>query len=222
MLELLFRLIAPHRCCSCVQKGRLLCDNCKNNIISEPYEQCIFCEVPSLNGVCSRCSRHYGVRQAWCLGERRDGLLSLGNQYKFECKREGGHVFTELLDAVLPILPRDMAVVSIPTSSRSVRERGFDCVGAVAKRLARCRGFQVATPLVRATDATLHFLDYAERVRLKDSLFTLSGAKVPKKILLIDDIVTTGTTLSAAVRLLRQGGATDVYIAVWARQPSRK
>jgi predicted amidophosphoribosyltransferase len=42
---------------------------------------------------------------------------------------------------------------------------------------------------------------------------------MPDTVLLLDDIVTTGTTLSAAVALLKRAGARRVYVAVLARQP---
>jgi predicted amidophosphoribosyltransferase len=88
----------------------------------------------------------------------------------------------------------------------------------IARALASRRGLQIATPLLRASSATLHFLPRAERIRLGPTLFRLSREQVPEKILLLDDIVTTGTTIAAAAKLLREGGAKQVHVAVIARQ----
>ena len=77
----------------------------------------------------------------------------------------------------------------------------------------------MARPLKRTSSATLHFLSRDERVALGPFLFGLSYGTAPEQVLLIDDILTTGTTLAAATKLLKQAGAKRVYIAVVARQP---
>lgn len=220
MLETIFRAFAPHRCCSCGDNGALLCDNCKNNIIIDKYENCIGCLQPcGPTGLCKNCARKFDCIQAWCLGERKDVLKQLGDRYKFDCKREGGRVFSDLLNDILPILPEDVVVVGIPTTRSSVRARGFDHTGLIVKLLAKSRSLQTSQPLVRSTKKTLHFLSHAERIDLADTLFTRSEEEVPKKILLIDDIVTTGTTLRAAAQILKANGCEELYIAVCARQP---
>ena len=219
MLEKAFDVIAPHRCSACGEKGALFCDNCKNDIISEPWHNCIFCLKPALSGVCPSCMRHSGYRQGWCLGMREDGLKYLGDQYKFDCKRAGSSAFVDMLDTVIPLLPPDIALLSVPTTSSSVRVRGFDHVGRVAKEFAERRKLAVVTPLVRSTNLSLHFLDFSARTELAESLFQLSGSRVPKRVLVMDDIITTGTTLRAVSKLLRTAGVEELYAVVWARQP---
>jgi predicted amidophosphoribosyltransferase len=88
----------------------------------------------------------------------------------------------------------------------------------IADEFARCRGLSRDFPLKRVSSAVLHFLPRKERVRLGPSLFKLSNGVAPEKVILIDDIVTTGTTLRAAVKLLKSAGVRQVYVAVLARQ----
>lgn len=128
-------------------------------------------------------------------------------------------MFADLLDSLLPLLPPDIMLVSIPTTPTSVRARGFDHVGATARRFAKRRGLATGKPLLRSTAQALHFMDYSQRIELADSLFTLSGELVPKRILVMDDIVTTGTTLKSAAKLLKEAGAEELYVVAWARQP---
>jgi len=220
MIDSLFNAIAPHRCSSCDEIGAVLCESCKHNIISDVFVGCVLCSRPcGQRGVCEQCGRGLDITQAWCVGERRDALKNLIDKYKFESSRAASGVCSDLLDTVVPQLQPDITVVAIPSAPSTVRARGFDHMGRIADDFAKRRSLLRASPLERASSVTLHFLPRSERVRLGSSLFRLSGQQVPEKILLLDDILTTGTTLSAAVALLKRAGARQVYIAVLARQP---
>lgn len=222
MIDTLLNAFAPHRCSSCGEIGSIFCESCKYDTISDSFPGCVICAKPcGLRGVCSQCARKVPITQAWCVGERVDGLKALIDAYKFRSSRAADRACADLLDRVISHVPPDSAVVGIPTAPNTVRVRGFDHMGRVADALAKKRGLDISYPLERAATETLHFLPKAERVRLGPSLFRLSGKAVPEKILLLDDIVTTGTTIVAATRLLKQAGAKEVYVAVLARQPEQ-
>lgn len=221
MIESLLNAIAPHRCSSCGQIGAIFCVSCKYDTISEPYAGCILCTKPcGERGVCPQCVRASGVTQAWCVGERREGLKRLMDAYKFDGSRAASTVCTDLLDAVIPELPTDTFVVGIPSAPGTIRVRGFDHMGRIVTEFAKRRGLQIARPLERASTTTLHFLPRKDRISLSSSLFRLSGEPVPETVLVLDDIVTTGTTLRAATTLLKNAGAKRVYVAAIARQPN--
>ena len=108
-----------------------------------------------------------------------------------------------------------------PTTAARRRSRGFDqaqlLAGAVARRLGlRCR------PLLRRaagppqTGRTL-----ADRRRGPGFLLH-PRARVPARVLLVDDVVTSGATLAAAARALRAAGAVEVHAVVAARTPARR
>lgn len=220
MIDKLFNVIAPHRCSSCGEIGAVLCESCKYDIVSEPFSGCVLCARPCGDrGVCRYCLRSTGITQAWCVGERREGLKKLIDTYKFQSSRAASTVLADLLTTSIPQLPADVVVVGIPSSPATVRERGFDHMGRIADEFVKKRSLVRARPLERVSSVTLHFLPKAERVRLGSSLFCLSSESVPEKIILLDDIVTTGTTLRAAARVLRNAGVKQVYAAVLARQP---
>ena len=173
--------------------------------------------------MCAVCRRYVLVEQAWCVGERRDGLKQLGDEYKFNSRRAGAVPLAALLDAVVPVLPSHVVVMPVPTLPATVRVRGFDHTGLIAHEFARRRGLNVQQLLERKERTTLHFLDKRSRERLGPTLFAVrSGVEPPEHVLLIDDIVTTGTTVAAATRLLKSLGVARVDVAVIARQPFEK
>lgn len=221
MIERILNTIAPHRCSSCGEIGQILCESCKEVIISEPYAGCIICHAPcGQRGICSGCRRYLPVEQVWCVGDRRDGLKQLGDDYKFKNRRAGAAVLAELLDAAVPLLSDNTVIMPIPTLQATIRMRGFDHVGLVANELSRMRQVPATQLLERQSTATLHFLDRASRERLGPSLFLLKRAVSPDAhVVVLDDIVTTGTTLKSAVQLLKKAGAAHVSAAIIARQP---
>lgn len=220
MIDSLLNFISPHRCSSCGEIGSILCESCKHDIISEPFLDCVLCTVPcGKRGVCDGCARVTGIEQAWCVAERQGGLKNLLDGYKFESKRAASTACVELLDAVIPALPPDITVVSIPSAPSTVRARGFDHMGRIAEGFVAQRSLRRAKPLERASPVTLHFLSAAQRKKLGPTLFRMSENSVPEQILLLDDIVTTGTTFRAAAKLLRGAGVKKIYLAAIARQP---
>ncbi len=220
MIDYIFDTLAPHYCSACGQNGVILCNSCEENIINEPYESCLRCARPCSNrGLCKACVRLLPFDQVWAVGERRIELKALLDGYKFRSERAAAPTMARLLDRTLPLLPTEVTVVGIPTSARTMRVRGFDHVGLIVKEFAKLRGLSVATPLVRENMATLHFLGLTERQTLAPTLFSLRPGSVPKTVLLVDDILTTGTTLGVAASLLRQAGVEQLYGVVIARQP---
>ena len=199
----------------------ILCESCKHDIIDEPYEGCLVCHAPcGPRGVCASCRRHVPLEQAWCVGERREALKRLGDDYKFDNRRAAAEALATLLDARLPVLDASTVIVPIPTSAASVRRRGFDHTGLIARRLAARRTLKIAQPLERVSAQTLHFLSRAEREKIGPFLFAAKeGVAPPQHVLLLDDIITTGTTLCAAARLLKDLGVKRIDAAVVARQP---
>lgn len=222
MIERLLDAFAPHRCCSCGEIGLILCERCKENISAEPFSQCVFCTKPtSGDNLCANCRRKLPFEQFWCVGEREGALKCLGDAYKFDCKRAAAPQLADLLDTTLPLLTFLTVIVAIPSSTSSVRRRGFDHVGGFVKKLARLRGLKTAVLLERNKDVTLHLLPRKDREKYAEDLFVRTTNPVPDTVLLVDDILTTGTTMLAAAKLLKEAGVEHLYGAVVARQPRK-
>lgn len=219
MIDDLLNLIAPHYCCSCGEIGSLLCEGCKYDIIGDDSSACMLCGFATgATGICSGCVSF--VERAWYAGERAGGLEALINRYKFGHARSAYRPLGDLLHTRLPVLPSETVVVPVPTVASHIRQRGYDHTLLLAQYVAEKRGLKLAYPLERMTSATQRGAGRKQRIAQAKAAFSIKmELEKDAPYLLIDDIVTTGATLTYAAKALRSAGATMVWAAAVARQP---
>ncbi len=222
MIDTLLSKVAPYPCVSCDDLNGPLCDNCKYNIVSEPFVGCVACgSGVSQHGVCDRCRVPY--LQAWCVGRRSDELELLIDRYKFYRLKSAAESLALMLAEILPVLPSGTVVVPVPTIRRHVRQRGYDHVELLARRVARLKHVEYRSHIHRKTQAVQHNSTRAERIKQAKIAFGVDDTLDPTvPYLVIDDIVTTGSTVKYAAKALRDAGAREVWVAAIARQGSTK
>jgi ComF family protein len=124
-----------------------------------------------------------------------------------------------------PGLVHGRALVPVPLHPARRRRRGFNQAQELARALARRTGLQVADCLERASGgaaATQVGMARGERLTALDGIIrTRPGARVPPRVLLVDDVVTTGATLNACAAALAAAGVADIEAIAYARTPGR-
>ncbi|MBR0139002.1 MAG: ComF family protein [Firmicutes bacterium] len=119
-------------------------------------------------------------------------------------------------------------VSCVPMHPKKQRKRGFNQSELLARVIARERGEELDTGLlvkVKETASMRKSSGDDRRVLLDDSIELASGAEEKIKgrhVVLVDDVVTTGTTADSCARLLKQGGASKVTVLCFAVSPSYK
>jgi len=213
-------IVAPHLCFGCGKMGTPLCHNCKYNITSETFSGCILCGNMSSEGICVQ--HDAPICKAWVVGERLTLLRRVINAYKFENVKAAGRTLIELLDDTLPLLPANIVIVPIPTAPSHIRQRGYDHLDILARLLSQRRGLPMARLLNRSSSKTQHRLNKAERQQEASSAFHIAeGIHIDPNIplLVLDDVITTGSTVSSAAKVLAEAGAKTVFVAALAYQP---
>jgi predicted amidophosphoribosyltransferase len=124
--------------------------------------------------------------------------------------------FAASLARLVPSVP-GLVVTWAPTSPARRRRRGFDQAELLARAVARRAGVPVVRLLTRPPGAPQAGLGAGER-RANPSF--RAPRRWPGPVLLVDDVATTGATLSAAATALRAAGATEVHGLVVARAPA--
>lgn len=221
LVEGLLESVFPTRCAGCDMPGELLCAPCRARLRRiDAGGACPRCGAPYGHIVCTECwETEYAFSQAVAVSSLERPLSRVVTLYKDGGERRLADLLGDMiLDAVRPWAGWPQAVVPIPATRRAVRERGFDHVELLARRVAGGTG----TPLVRALDAPrardLRRLGREQRrVEVADAFSIAEGVKVPPRVLLLDDVFTTGATLDAAARTLLDAGAEAIRAAVVSR-----
>lgn len=219
MIDTLLSYLAPHYCCGCGQIGSVICDNCKYNIVTESFYVCFSCGKNLIrdNG-CEECELPYS--RVWCVGERSGVLKRAIGEYKFQHKRAACKDLAAMMSEILPTLPTKTVIVPVPTVAAHVRERGFDHAQLLARQVGRNKGLKSRSLIKRKTSTKQRDANKTVRKRQAKEAFYVAeklAASVP--YLLIDDVVTTGSTVHYAAAALRRAGADQIWVAVLARQP---
>ncbi len=220
-------IVYPRRCLCCgdalLFKGSLrfpICGTCGRALSPiEDERRCLVCSIPLISELrrCTRCSgRRYNFTSNFSLYEYRGPIRQIISQFKFSNRRSLAGLIARLLRPELERRYPGLALVPVPGSRRSVRRRGWDPMHEVARVLRRAAGIEVISPLVRRGGGPQKGLHYEERlkniggtIRLRRCGNRLGG--LPERVVLLDDIFTSGATADECARVLRQAGVREVY-----------
>lgn len=222
ILEILF----PRACVLCgrsllEEAGRRypLCESCEAALPEVRGERCSRCGKPLLSelGLCMRCrDRSFDFDTAHPLWEYSGSVKELLISYKIGGYRRLAEFFALRVLARLKEAHFGTPLVPVPFRKGKMRKTGWDQVEDLAAVLER-RGVAVIRCLEREEGVSQKTLDYAARMsNLTGKIRLRKGIRVPERIVLLDDVLTTGATLSECARVLKEGGAVRVDALVLA------
>lgn len=153
----------------------------------------------------------------WAVGWREGVLKKLVSEFKYKSVRAVGDVLTEMLDETIPdlgkMLPKgvEIVIVPLPTIGRHVRKRGLDHTLILARKLAKRRGWRCELVLARAADTVQVGAKAKQRQEQAERAYEVVGRVESKKwYLLLDDVWTTGASMRAAEKVMREAGAKNI------------
>lgn len=230
----LLDMIFPPRCVVCQRVGAMVCASCLSSMEPPEAPICIRCgqtirvTTSSASSLCADCANGRGPMHldgirvaAIYAGAVRPAILAL----KFRGQRRVAVCLAPLMIAPFQsdIHTADM-VIPVPLHASRRRERGYNQAELLARAFAASQKLPIRTDVLiraRATEAQTH-LSQAERRRNVAGAFALSDPMLVKiiagkRIVLVDDVTTTGSTLDAAAEPLRAADAATVWGLAFAR-----
>ena len=197
-------LLLPVECAGCGAPDRAVCADCRAALQPEPSGRRLPDGTPVFSGLDYE-------------GAARSVILAFKEQGRAELARVLAPALAAAVveaGAVLDLAGAE--VVAVPGSRRARRRRGFDPVQTLVARAGLDRALVFAPARPHTAQKTLSI---DERARNLDGVFEVAASVAGRRFLLVDDVVTTGATLSAAAGALRSAGAEVVAAAVVASTP---
>jgi competence protein ComFC len=227
---------APCRICEklLVRASRVpICEDCLGSFIPIPKKACEICGQPLESFhpevteaiLCSSCNPpRYSFARARSLAIYQDQLVSALLMLKYQRMEPLAKWFAERMASLVrregECLEADL-VVPVPLHKERERERGYNQAALLAKPLAKALGLPYRPVLLvrKRPRPEKRILSVEERWEAVHGAFaTRPGSQVDKlRVLLVDDVLTTGATLDACARALLDAGAKSVVGVTVAR-----
>jgi ComF family protein len=233
-LQRLPQLLYPPRCLLCGAAGQQDRDLCADCAADLPHNRhpCARCALPLPPGspadaLCGACTQQAPAFDRCYAALQYDELTGiLISRLKFHNKLSHGRLLSQLLidylaqrQAPLPDL-----ILPVPLHRQRLRERGYNQALEIARPIGRHFALPVRARLcqrIRTTPAQTG-LDRKTRQRNLRKAFQLTGKVDGHAIALLDDVVTTGATVSELAKLLKRAGAARVDVWAVARTPENR
>ena len=214
----------------------------KKNIVDKMIDiifpnVCGFCGRINDNNLCKKCEnilkRYFVIRQEKISNEYYDEIISFFNYdgfirdsilgYKFKEKPYMAKSFVEFLlkqDILLEIIKTYDKIIPVPISKKRYKERGYNQSFLIAKEISNFVNIEVLDDCLFKTKNIIEQskLGREDRVKNVQGVYALKNLQIinNKKILLVDDIYTTGSTVNECSRILLKANPSEIGILVLA------
>jgi predicted amidophosphoribosyltransferase len=204
LLQAVTAAIVPPLCAACGRSCRpeaTLCTRCSRRLA----------EADPLEG-----SGAQGLDRAWSSAPHEDVARDLVTALKFRRLLSVADLVADRIQWLAPGTILSGTIVPVPTAPLRSALRGFDPAAEIAEALAQRTELPLSACLARRGGGRQVGKRRAQRIGHPPLIHTRE--KVPGSVLLIDDVLTTGATLSACARALRQSGAIRVVAITFTRR----
>jgi ComF family protein len=235
-LRQLLYLVLPHSCLECHaplvdDPVPFFCEHCWNAITPIPHPTCPTCSRPFSSPIaltnssthrCGTCRTNPPpFTKAWTIYPYQSPLKEAICQFKYRGKVNLAKPLAELMARELSIPPNLDFLIPVPLAADRIRQREFNQALLLADQLGPLLHRPVFNRLlirIRSNPPQTTLKRKARLQNLRKSFAVTSPSQIKGKcILLIDDVLTTGTTISECSKTLLRSGAQEVYVATLAR-----
>ena len=221
--DLALDLLFPIQCAGCRRESKILCEACLPGLAKLISPYCQLCASPNALSPCCWCRESPlsvdGIRAPFLMeGAVREAVFSLKYRGVRAAAPELGRLLAQYMaDHTVP----GEVIVAVPLHRRRLRARGYNQSALLARELSKLTAVPQANNLLtRFKDAPpqAEAASQSQRRTNVDGSFQVTGDVAGLKVLLIDDVVTTGSTMSACAATLKAAGAASVWGLALARE----
>ena len=228
----LLDLIFPKYCVNCRKSGSYICTNCFSFISFDVLMICLFCNRPTIDGLTHpRCQGKYIIDGAFSALVYKGIVKKLVYNFKYkpylsDLKSSLVELFYEaiiqnemFIRTIEQCNNETIVLVPIPLHKSRLRNRGYNHAKILALGLCEKLDLQMTEILerTRATKSQFGLNLKQRKENISGSFVIRPNMPIPKCVFLVDDILTTGSTLLEATRILKKQGARKVWGLTLAR-----
>ena len=208
-----------------------MCEDCIKKIIINNRFICPICgHLCFLGNVCFECKKRSALDGAWLASDYKNELLKKSiKAFKYGLVKELRRPLGEILKKYLDNIANNYAakfdfdvIVPVPLHRRKFLYRGFNQAELLANEVAEKYSLAVNTTVLKRRRFTKSQMKLKEKKRFKNvvgafKVLDKQNFLPGKKVLLVDDVMTTGTTLAECARALKEAGAAKVWALALAK-----
>ena len=215
-------LIFPKRCLQCGKGGVYICPKCLEKV-HNPKLFCLECLRPSIDGATHiRCKRPYSIDFAYSPFRYeeviRNAILRLKYSFASDIKNELSNVFCERIKSDIFILPKQAVITPIPLHRLRQNWRGFNQSQELARTVAEEFNWEYHPDILVRKKLSKPQIELKGRQRKENirGAFGLNSkykslVKSWRPLIIFDDVLTTGSTIKEAGKVLKKAGARVVW-----------
>ena len=237
--KFLMDLFFPSFCLGCKKEGFLLCQDCKSTLEILEYNYCLCSQNPTRiiaklnkNQKCNRCRQKNLSGLYFALSYKDNPLVrKLIHFFKYEpyYLKSLAKVFAEILIEYFVIsgnnkdkIWESSILIPVPLETTKLKKRGYNQSEELAKELLPVLGVDLAENnlvKIKKTLPQMKLLAKERQENLKNAFLVKDPGQIKgKKVFLVDDVYTTGSTMEECARVLRNAGAKSVWGITIARE----
>lgn len=220
-------MLAPPVCVGCGVEGYALCMLCQETEILPYGEKCWRCgRMTERAATCNSCSYLHSPRFIWISTDYAGAAKELVKIYKFGHLRTAAVPMAAIMKDTLlqyntdeELNKKNYLIVPVPTATKRIRQRGFDHAVLLAKEISHLLKLNYGDYLARLGQNRQVGASKAQRAKQLERAFHIKNTALitGRNILLIDDVITTGATLTELAKTLRMAGAKSINALVFAK-----
>lgn len=227
----IFDFLFPKFCLGCGLPGRLICPRCEKQLLPYLDERCFYCNKKSQNNTTHiNCSKKFFIDQVDSFFCYNSFFKKIIKNFKYRLVKEA---INELFNLINPKLLKKLDYYknlkgkvyfqSIPLTKIKLNQRGFNQSQIIISFLQKFLPYPQGNFLlkVKETFPQAEISDPKKRKKNLKKAYQINQKYLSllkeAKVILVDDVVTTGTTLKEGAKILKKYGANKVYALTLAR-----
>jgi len=202
-----------------------VCSICAIKPSRYPSPLCDHCEELILSGQVPPPQSTTHIKKIWTCRFYENILIKCIHQFKYRGKTRMINTFEKMFEKVLSkdILFRHSIdlIIPVPLHKKRRRRRGYNQSEIIAKHLSKVYCLPMSSQILIKTKNTVPQMKLSKKLRIKNLTDSFSSKNIHilknKNIMLVDDVITTGTTLNTCAKKLIKAGAKKVFVFTLAR-----